>query len=114
MRIRALAKLNLDLRVLNKRPDGFHELLTIFQTISLSDTIDIEVQRGRTRIEIDSDIPDNLIIRAALPALLKKPIPLETLIQLATQLGSDVPFFLAGGAAVALGRGTEVYPLPDL
>jgi 4-diphosphocytidyl-2-C-methyl-D-erythritol kinase len=28
-------------------------------------------------------------------------------------LGSDVPFFLLGGAAVALGRGTELYPLPD-
>jgi 4-diphosphocytidyl-2-C-methyl-D-erythritol kinase len=28
-------------------------------------------------------------------------------------LGSDVPFFLLGGTAVAVGRGTEVYPLPD-
>ena len=36
-RVRALAKINLDLRVLGKRPDGFHELRTIFQTISLAD-----------------------------------------------------------------------------
>jgi 4-diphosphocytidyl-2-C-methyl-D-erythritol kinase len=33
--------------------------------------------------------------------------------ELAGALGSDVPFFLLGGAAVALGRGTELYPLPD-
>jgi 4-diphosphocytidyl-2-C-methyl-D-erythritol kinase len=35
------------------------------------------------------------------------------LMELAAELGSDVPFFLLGGAAVALGRGTELYPLPD-
>ena len=35
------------------------------------------------------------------------------LMELAAQLGSDVPFFLLGGAAVALGRGTELYPIPD-
>ena len=33
--------------------------------------------------------------------------------ELAAQLGSDVPFFLLGGAAVGVGRGTELYPLPD-
>jgi 4-diphosphocytidyl-2-C-methyl-D-erythritol kinase len=32
---------------------------------------------------------------------------------LAASLGSDVPFFLHGGAALALGRGEEIYPLPD-
>jgi len=154
MRIRALAKINLDLRVLHKQPDGYHELRTVFQTVSLADNIQIEVQRGRTRVEIDSDIPDNLMVRAAnlvletararahvklrldkripmgaglgggssdaaavllaLPALLKKTIPLEKLMELATQLGSDVPFFLLGGTAVGVGRGTELYPLPDL
>jgi 4-diphosphocytidyl-2-C-methyl-D-erythritol kinase len=33
---------------------------------------------------------------------------------LAESLGSDVPFFLHGGTALGLGRGTEIYPLPDL
>ncbi len=42
VRLRSLAKINLDLRVLHKRPDGFHELRTIFQTISLADTIEVE------------------------------------------------------------------------
>ena len=31
--------------------------------------------------------------------------------ELAAELGSDVPFFLMGGTAVGLGRGTELYPL---
>jgi len=32
---------------------------------------------------------------------------------IARDLGSDVPFFLLGGRAAGLGRGTELYPLPD-
>jgi 4-diphosphocytidyl-2-C-methyl-D-erythritol kinase len=33
---------------------------------------------------------------------------------IAARLGADVPFFLFGGAAWGVGRGAEVYPLPDL
>src|SRR5258707_14255660 len=67
IKVRSLAKINLDLRVLNKRPDGFHELRTIVKTVSLADTIEIEYQPGRTRVDINSNlnIPDNLIVRAA-------------------------------------------------
>ena len=156
VRLRSLAKINLDLRVLNKRTDGFHDLRSVFQTISLADTIEIEYERGRTWIGLESNfnIPDNLIVRAthavleaaratgrfqyrlrkripmggglgggssnaaaillALPALIRKRLPLEKLTDLAGGLGSDVPFFLLGGAAVGLGRGTELYPLADL
>ena len=46
VRLRSLAKINLDLRVLHKRTDGFHELRTVFQTISLADTIEIEYQHA--------------------------------------------------------------------
>ena len=34
-------------------------------------------------------------------------------LELAAELGSDVPFFLLGGTAAGIGRGTELYPLPD-
>ena len=68
VKLRSLAKINLDLRILNKRSDGFHELRTVFQTISLSDTIEIEYEKARrTELTIEGsiDIPDNLILRAA-------------------------------------------------
>ena len=64
----SFAKLNLDIRVLSKRSDGYHELRTIFQTISLKDKLQIDFARGkRTQIELDSsvEIADNLVVRAA-------------------------------------------------
>jgi len=45
VRIPAFAKINLRLEVLGKRPDGFHELRTIFQTISLRDELRLESSR---------------------------------------------------------------------
>ena len=47
VRVRAHAKINLDLRVLGPRPDGFHELRTVFQAISLHDTIECVARAGR-------------------------------------------------------------------
>jgi 4-diphosphocytidyl-2-C-methyl-D-erythritol kinase len=49
-----------------------------------------------------------------LPALAGCHIPFEALSEIAASLGSDVPFFLSGGAMLGLGRGEELYPLPDL
>jgi 4-diphosphocytidyl-2-C-methyl-D-erythritol kinase len=157
IRVHALAKVNLDLRILYKRPDNYHELRTIFQTISLSDVLEIdyrEARRTKITVEGPADIPDNLVIRAAdaclaemkvtaeirfrlikripmgaglgggssdagavllaLPSLAGEAIPLPRLIEIGSQLGSDVPFFLFGGTAAGLGRGTELYPLPDI
>jgi 4-diphosphocytidyl-2-C-methyl-D-erythritol kinase len=47
VRIPAFAKINLRLDILGKRPDGFHELRTIFQTISLCDELRLRTSRGR-------------------------------------------------------------------
>jgi len=55
-----------------------------------------------------------LALAVALPVLAGRPLPLDRLMSLASELGSDVPFFLTGGTAVALGRGTELYSLPDV
>jgi 4-diphosphocytidyl-2-C-methyl-D-erythritol kinase len=155
-RLRALAKINLELRVLAQRPDGYHELRTIFQTISLADSIDIAFTPARrTAIELADELhlTDNLVVRAAraamdamrltgrvemrlrkripigaglgggssdaaavllaLPVLAGRSLAMDRLCQLGGQLGSDVPFFLLGGAAVGIGRGTELFPLPD-
>ncbi len=155
-RVRAYAKLNLGLRVLYKRPDGYHELRTVFQTISLADNLQISFTPGKsTRIEMEGtpEIPDNLAERAArlvmdaigkpgtvrlqlhkvipsgaglgggssdaaavllaLPALARAPLTITQLASMAARLGSDVAFFLYGGTALGLGRGEELYPLPD-
>ena len=152
----ALAKINLDLRVLGRRPDGYHELRTIFQTVSLADSLEIAFTPGSaTEIALDDDahIPDNLVVRAAhlaleainasgrvgmrlekripmgaglgggssdaaavvlaLPVLAGRPISQARMLEIAAQLGSDVPFFLRGGRAVGIGRGNELFPLPD-
>ncbi len=154
--LRALAKINLDLRVLGKRADGYHELRTIFQTVSLADSIEIAYTPGRrTAIELLDNIgvPENLMLRAANAVMdemritgrvemrLDKRIPMggglgggssdaaavllalpplagrrpdaASLCRLGAALGSDVPFFLLGGTAAAIGRGTELFPLPD-
>ena len=66
-KVLAHAKLNLSLRVLYRRPDQFHELRTVFQTISLADEISISYRPSKeTAVEIaDNAIPDNLVERAA-------------------------------------------------
>jgi 4-diphosphocytidyl-2-C-methyl-D-erythritol kinase len=69
VRVRAFAKINLSLRVLGTRPDGFHELRTLFQSIALHDTLTIGRRRGALRLTCDSAaLPvdgRNLIVRAA-------------------------------------------------
>jgi len=159
--VRAYAKINLDLRVLGTRPDGFHELRTVFQSISLHDTVACIPRQGTFAIECAvAGVPldrSNLIWRAAealwralrrdgpmrgVVVRLDKRIPLQAglgggsadaaaalvglartwgipvrpaqLTDVAATLGADVPFFLAGGTALGLGRGDEVYPLADL
>jgi 4-diphosphocytidyl-2-C-methyl-D-erythritol kinase len=155
-RLRAFAKLNLGLRVLYRRPDQYHELRTVFQTISLADELQVRFSSAReTRITVEGtpEIADNLVERAAqraleamgiqadvrfflkknipagaglgggssdaaavllaLPVLAGKRLPWDDLSAIAGQLGSDVPFFLHGGTALGVGRGEELYPLPD-
>ena len=159
--VRARAKINLDLRVLGRRDDGYHELRTIFQTLEWHDTV--TVSRAPRPLEIAGDASkmpldrSNLAWRAAAalwrasgrrgqPAGARihiiKRIPARAglgggsadaaativalnrlwslgltraaLAPIAAGLGADVPFFLIGGTALGLGRGDEIYPLPDL
>jgi 4-diphosphocytidyl-2-C-methyl-D-erythritol kinase len=162
VRVPAFAKINLRLEVLGKRPDDFHELRTIFQTISLKDELRFRKSRepgielrvvGNAPLSAES-IEKNLVYRAvdavkcllaiptgvavelrkAIPAgrglgggssdaaaalvgylrLLGKRLPRERLLAIAAGLGADVPFFLEGGRAAGIGKGDEIYPLPDM
>ena len=56
---------------------------------------------------------DAAAVLLALPVLAGRVVPLDKLTAIAADIGSDVPFFLLGGTALGIGRGTEVYPLPS-
>ena len=55
MRVRAFAKINLLLRVLGRRANGYHELRTIFQSIALHDTLILRRARGPFTLECDDE-----------------------------------------------------------
>ena len=66
--LRSFAKINLHLRVLGKRDDGFHEIFTVFQTVSLADELSFKPSDAVELICDDASVPvddSNLIIRAA-------------------------------------------------
>jgi len=69
MRVRAFAKINLSLRVLGARPDGYHELRTVFQSIALHDTLTVRRVRGPLQLTCDEASVacdrTNLVWRAA-------------------------------------------------
>ena len=156
---KAYAKINLGLVVLGRRPDGYHELRTVYQSIGLADHLEVTLRAGPRRVHLETSglaVPEgsqNLAARAAetmleelnlrarvsvvlrkriplgsglgggssdaatvlraISYLSKRTVPAERLLRLAAALGSDVPFFLYGGRALGLGRGEEVYPLPE-
>ena len=152
----APAKINLTLEVLRKRPDDYHEVSTILQTIDLWDHLTF-TESDETALECNVrglEGPDNLALKAAqllagrvgvkrgVLIRLQKGIPVsaglgggstdaaatllaldtlwelhlsrKTLSDLAAKLGSDVPFFLTGGTALAAGRGEQLKSLPAL
>ena len=72
IRVPAFAKINLQLRILGKRADGYHELRTILQSISLHDELELELTRsGAIELTVEGDAglaaestKDNLVYRA--------------------------------------------------
>ena len=69
MRLLAPAKINLFLQVTGKRPDGYHELVTIMSCIGLYDTVTLSFDTREIRVICDDpSIPEdesNLAYRAA-------------------------------------------------
>jgi 4-diphosphocytidyl-2-C-methyl-D-erythritol kinase len=157
--VRSFAKINLGLRIGARREDGFHELLTVYQTIGLHDMIRVSVGRGkgieircnddrvprdesntcwriveealrvlkikpRVVIEIEKRLPvqgglggasaNAVATLLALERVLKKELPAVERLRIAAEVGSDLPLFLIGGTVLGVGRGEQVYPLPDL
>ena len=156
LRLTAPAKINWTLEVIGRRPDGFHEVKTMLQTIDLCDSLELEPAPELTLAATGEGLPppqDNLTLRAAhllqertrhsggvrmrltksipvaaglgggssdaaaalrgLDRLWGLALPHERLVELAAEVGSDVPFFLYGGTALAEGHGERITPLPD-
>ena len=155
LQIRSPAKINLFLEVVDRRPDGYHEIETVMQLVDLCDEVHLHrVHRGIHVSVAGADLPigrENLAYRAAallqertglregVHIHLEKHIPVagglgggssnaaavlagltrlyglgetrETLQGLAAQLGSDIPFFLTDGLALATGRGERLAAL---
>jgi 4-diphosphocytidyl-2-C-methyl-D-erythritol kinase len=155
--VSAPAKINLHLEVLGLRPDGFHELAMVMQTLDLADQLRLRpTADGRISLSCQrSDLPtdgSNLVVKAAellkarvgLPELgasieLEKRIPIgaglaggssdgaaalvglnalwgcgftrEQLLEMAAQLGSDMPFCIDGGTQLCFGRGEVLEPV---
>lgn len=150
-------KINLYLRIVRRREDGYHELETAFQSVGGGDTLS---GAPSDALALTCDVPDvplddrNLVLKAArllqaryprataagaalhlekrtpmgagmgggsvdgaaalvlLGRLWDLPQPREELHAMAAELGSDVPFFLRGGTALARGRGEILEGLP--
>ena len=107
--LRSPAKLNLHLRILGKRPDGYHKLLTLFHRISLADTI--AIHKNSKGFKLATNIPsletgESNLITKAYRALQKKfpelggvSVRLDKRIPLGAGLGggsSNAAFFLLG------------------
>ena len=156
----AFAKLNLTLDVLGKREDGYHDIKSVMQTVSVRDDIEIDIDTGKpwllqcTDARIPSDErnlawkaarlyfdtigkePDGIEIRitkripmqagmaggsadaaAVLRALNRHyghPLSIAALAELGGMIGSDVPFCVICGTAMAEGRGERLRKLPDI
>ena len=151
----APAKINLHLKVMPKRSDGYHPIESIFQTVPLYDDILVKCSgeslgcvvncdamqlpddntltktyrlfsqmsgiSAGVQVELLKRIPsgaglgggssDAAYFLLALNKMFDYPLKWSQLEQIANLVGSDVLFFLSGGAAVVTGRGDIVEPI---
>ena len=177
--VRSHAKINLGLGIGAPRPDGFHALVTVYQTLELHDIVTVSARlAGETSIKLtsnDSRVPadarntawkmvslvlERVGIVAEVDIHIEKRLPVQgglgagsanavaalvgleaeldlrrenrafqpfgqkawgtgsrwaaPRLEIAAQVGSDVPLFLIGGTVLGLDRGQDVFPLPDL
>ena len=131
------AKINLFLKVLGTRADGYHELETVFLpiselyddvTVTPSDQPSLSISCNMSELETEG----NLCLKAArafcaaglgggssdaaatllqLTGFLEKPLPHGELVKLAASVGADVPFFLEPTPSAATGIGDILSPI---
>ncbi|MFZ0918167.1 MAG: 4-(cytidine 5'-diphospho)-2-C-methyl-D-erythritol kinase [Candidatus Udaeobacter sp.] len=105
MQVLAPAKINLSLKILGRRNDGFHEIETVIAPISLYDEIKVEKRSGKTGIVFRCDVPsvpqgdDNLVVRAAKAFVAKAKIDAAISIELQKKIPHGAG--LGGGSSDA-------------
>ena len=155
--VRVPAKVNLELVVGSERSDGYHDLATVFQAVSLYDDVtalpgdhltvsvegegvdDVPTDESNLAIVAARVLADHLGIEPRAHLHVHKSIPVaagmaggsadaagallaldrlwearlerDELVELASQVGSDVPFLLVGHTALGLGRGEKLTPV---
>ncbi len=107
LRIKAFAKINLSLQVLAKRPDGYHQIRTLFQSIDLADVLTLEILSGKeeskNRITISCESPmsipkeDNLVYKAGKQILKNKSAKVKIRVEKNIPVGAG----LGGGSSDA-------------
>jgi 4-diphosphocytidyl-2-C-methyl-D-erythritol kinase len=117
----SFAKINWTLRVLSRREDDYHELFTVFQTVSLHDTISFEKSN---KLELTCDDPNiptdahNLMMKAAI--LLSSQFAVGAGVRMHLRKRIPAPGGLGGGssnaavALIGLARFWELDPTIDL
>jgi 4-diphosphocytidyl-2-C-methyl-D-erythritol kinase len=159
--VRSYSKINLGLAIGPPRPDGFHSLCTLYQTLALHDIVSVTARRAsRTLIQITSNDPrvprdarntawkmvertlEHLGFSATVNIRIQKDLPIQggmgagsanaaaaliglecelglnltqsASLELAAEVGSDVPLFLVGGSSIGSDRGQVVTAVPDI
>ncbi|GKY92029.1 hypothetical protein MPSEU_000174500 [Mayamaea pseudoterrestris] len=128
-------KVNLFLRILRKRPDGYHDLASLFQAVGFGDTLELSILTDKD-VNCDTGIQTYFYAKLIkqVPAqaglgggsanaatalwganqLLQQPATLDQLVEWSGALGSDITFFLSGGTAYCTGRGEVITPMDPL
>lgn len=158
IKIKAPAKLNLYLEIIEKRPDGYHNICSIVEKIDIFDEIEIvpskrncikflgpwkipevntvsktiqilsilftEIKKNPVKITVKKNIPpgsglggassDAASVLIACNSFWKLGLSIRKLIEIAAEIGSDVPVFLYDNPCIIEGKGEIVYPLKNL
>ena len=102
IKILSYAKVNLFFNILNRQINGYHEVLTLMQSVSLADTLVFQFNKAKNyKLEIRLKNKFDNVLNS------------KDLYDIASQLGCDVAFNLRGGLALAEHFGEKIIPLND-
>ena len=107
----APAKINLVLRILDRRPDGYHNLWSLMQTVKLEDVLSVSLNRSRSTITLRCDDPSlktdssNLVYRAATAVIeeSRQPVGVDIVLAKRIPMGAGLGGGSSDAAATIMG-----------